>query len=99
MQHDDDGTGSGAVRLNRTQRSPRSKGHAARGNADEVSGCKRSPEREAYRKAFNPEFEITANSIVELLPDSIVTNMSIDDICRQTLYLANLVGSPYVQVH
>lgn len=98
MQHNDDHTRGRVVRLDRTQRSARPQGNPAGRHADEVSGCKRSPEREAHRPSFNPDIEVTAESLIGLLPDAKVTNRSIDDVCRQTLFLANLVSSPYVRV-
>jgi len=98
MQHNDDGSRGGAVRLDRTQRSARTQGHAAGKYADEVSGCKRSPQREAHRATLNPEYEVTVESLLGLLPDPIITHLSVDDVCRQTLFLANLVSSPYVDV-
>jgi hypothetical protein len=98
MQHNDDGSRGGAVRLDRTQRSARAQGHPAGKHVDEVSGCKRSPQREAHRATFNPEYEVTVESLIGLLPDPIITHLSVDDVCRQTLFLANLVSSPYVDV-
>lgn len=98
MPDHDDRTRGRVVSLNRTQRSPRSEGDTARRHVDEVSGCKRSPEREAHREAFNPEYEVTAESLVGLLPDPIITHLSVDDVCKQTLFLANLISSPYVKV-
>lgn len=99
MQHDDDGTGRGSVSLNRTQRSPRSKEHAAKRNDNEASGCRRSPEREAHRKAFNGEYEVTAESLIGLLPDAVIRDVTVDDVCRQQLFLANLLTSPYVRIN
>lgn len=99
MQHNDDGSRGGAVRLNRTQRSPGAQSHSARSHADEVSGCKRAPQREAYRTSFNPEFKVTAESLVGLLPDAAFLRVDVDDTCKQTLFLANLVSSPYVSIH
>lgn len=99
MQHDDDGTRYGSFGLNRTQRSPRQEDRTAGRHADEVSGCKRAPQREAHRASFNPEFEITAESLVGLLPDASLLGVNVDDVCKQTLFLANLVSSPYVHIH
>lgn len=99
MQHDDDGTRRGSVSLNRTQRSVRSKGHSAKQHVDEVSGCRRSPQREAHRATFNGEYEVTAESLVGLLPDAVIKDVSVDDVCRQQLFLANLLTSPYVRVN
>ena len=98
MQHNDDGTRNGVRSLNRTQRSARPKDHSARGNVDEVSGCKRAPQREAHRASFNGEYEITAESLIGLLPDAVLGNVDIDDVCRQQVFLANLLSSPYVKV-
>lgn len=98
MQHNDDGTRNGVRRLNRTQRSARQKDYSARGNADEVSGCKRVVEREAHRTVINPGEQVTAEHLIGLLPDPIITHLSVDEVCRQTLFLANLVSSPYVKV-
>lgn len=99
MQHNDDGSRRGPVRLDRTQRSARPKDYSTGRHADEVSGCKRLTQREVDRETFNPEYEVTAEHLVGLLPDPIVTHLSADDVCRQTLFLANLLGSPYVHVH
>lgn len=99
MQHNDDGTRGGVVRLDRTQRSARTQGHSAGRHVDETSGCRRLTQREVDREAFNPEYEVTAESLVGLLPDAVITHLTVDDVCRKTLFLANLVGSPYVHVH
>ena len=99
MQHNDDGFGNGAVRLNRTQRSARAQGHSARKHADEVSGCKRITEREAHREAVARQDELSAETLVGLLPDAAFLRVNVDDVCKQTLFLANLVGSPYVELH
>lgn len=97
MQHNDDGFGSGTVRINRTQRSVRAQDHSARRNADEASGCKRIVEREAHRARFSSE-ELTAEALVGLLPDAYLKHVKVDDVCRQTLFLANLISSPYVHL-
>lgn len=99
MQHDDDGTRYGSFGINRTQRSLRSKDHPTERYADEVSGCRRAPQREAHRKAFNGEYEVTAESLVGLLPDAILKDVDVDDVCRQQVFLANLLTSPYVRVN
>ena len=98
MQHDDDGTGNGSIGLNRTQRSFRSKAHPAKRDADEASGCRLSPERKAHRASFNGEYEITAKSLIELLPNA-VGAVDVDDVCRQQVFLANLLASPYVRLN
>lgn len=98
MQHDDDRPRNRVIRLDRTQRSLRTQDHPTERHADEVSGCKRSPEREAHRETFNPDYVVTPESLIGLLPDAKVTNRSVDDVCRQTLFLANLVSSPYIKV-
>ena len=98
MQHDDDGTGSGSISLNRTQRSIRPKAHPAEQHADEVSGCRRSPERKAHREAFTGEYAITAESLIGLLPDAVLRDVDVDDVCRQQVFLANLLTSPYVRL-
>ncbi len=98
MQHNDDGTRGRVVSLNRTQRSARSKSDTARIHVDEVSGCKRVVEREAHRASFNPELEVTAESLVGLLPDPIITHLTVDEVCKQTIFLANLLSSPYARV-
>lgn len=98
MQHNDDGTRGGVVRLDRTQRSARSQGHSTRQHADEVSGCKRIVEREAHRASFDPHLDVSPESLVGLLPDPVITHLSVDEVCKQTLFLANLVGSPYVHL-
>lgn len=99
MQHDDDGTRYGSHGINRTQRSLRSEDRPARKHVDEVSGCRRSPQREADRKAFNGEYEVTAESLVGLLPDAVLRNVDVDDVCRQQVFLANLLTSPYVRLN
>lgn len=97
MQHDDDGSRHGTVRFNRTQRSLRAQAHPAKRDADEVSGCRSYPQREVNRKTFNGEYNITAQSLVELLPDANLGSVDIDDVCRQQVFLANLLTSPYVR--
>lgn len=99
MQHDDDGTGHGSISFNRTQRSFRSEAHSAKQHADEVSGCRLTPQRETDRTPLPVEYEVTAESLIRLLPDSVVKPVSVDDVCRQQMFLANLLASPYVRVN
>ncbi len=99
MQHDDDGTRYGSFSVNRTQRSLRTEDGAARRHVDEVSGCRRAPQREAHRASFNGEYKVTAESLVGLLPDAILTDVDVDDVCRQQVFLANLLNSPYIAIN
>lgn len=98
MQHNDNGTRGGVVRLHRVERNARSQSRTASRHADEASGCKRLIEREAHRAPFNPDIEVTAESLVNLLPNPIITDLTVDQVCKQTLFLANLVGSPSVEL-
>ena len=98
MQYNDDGTRNRVVRLDRTQRSLRAKAHPAEQHANEVSRCVLSPEREAQRPSFNPNYTPSAEDLIGLLPDTEVTGIKVDDVCRKTLFLANLIGSPYVRL-
>lgn len=98
MQHDDNGTRNRVVRLHRTQRSLRTQDHPAERNADEVSRCVVSPEREAIRQAVNSEYEPTVEQLIGLLPDATVSNVNVNDVCKKTLFLANLLSSPYVRL-
>ncbi len=99
MHHNDDGTRGRVVRLDRTQRSPRSKAHPTGRYVDEVSGCKLSPQREADQQGFNPSYEPTVEQLIGLLPDAKIANLNVNDVCRKTLFLANLLSSPYVRLH
>lgn len=99
MQHDDNRTGRRIVRINRTQRSLRTQDHPTERYADEVSRCVISPERKAIRQTLNTDFEPTAESLIGLLPDAEIPGVKVDDVCRRTLFLANLIGSPYVRIN
>lgn len=98
MQHNDDGTRHRVVRLDRTQRSLRAKAHPAEQHANEVSRCQLSPERATQRPSFNPHYTPSAEELIGLLPDAEVNDVKVDDVCRKTLFLANLIGSPYVRL-
>lgn len=90
--------GSGPERIHRTQRSARQQDYQARDNADEVSGCKRAPQREAYRKALFEGPKVSLKGIFDRLPEPILKHLTVDDVCRQTLLLVDLLGKDNVVI-
>ena len=98
MQHNDDRPRNRVVRLDRSQRGRRQEDHPAGRAGDEVSRCQLSPEREAHRSSFNPNFEPTTEQLIGLLPDATLPGVKVSDVCKKTLFLANLLGSPYVRL-
>lgn len=98
MQHNDDGFGYGSFGVHRTQRSPRQEDHPTRHHADEASGCRRSPEREAHRAAVSQKLPpVRVDEILKRLPNAILTHLSIDDVCRETMLLVNLLDTNSVE--
>jgi hypothetical protein len=93
------GVGNSTRRINRTQRSPGAEGYSTGGDADEVARCIRAAERKAYRKAVAQQPPpLPPQFFVDRLPNPIIRDLSVDDVCREMLYLADLLAMDNVYI-
>jgi len=99
MPNHDSGARGSALRLDRTQRSFRSEDRSARVHADETSQCIRVAKRTTDRKAYPKVAPLDERTLTDRLPEPIITHLSVDDICREALLIADLLGRDNIDLN
>ena len=98
MSDNDRGIDSGTQRVNRTLYGLGSQGYPARSHADEARERIGAAQRKAHRAAFSKKPPLSAKSLVARLPNPIISHLSVDDVCRESLLLVDLLGMNNVDI-
>jgi hypothetical protein len=92
MSDYDSGAERGTERLNRTQRSPRAQGRPAGFDVDQARVRIGAAQRKAHRANVHPGPPLPLELLLARLPEPIIRDLSVDDICRETLVIVDLLG-------
>lgn len=98
MSDNDSSVGSGTQRRNRTLYGLGSQGYPARGHADEASKRSSAAQRKAHRATLTKKPALKAEHLLSRLPGPIITHLSVDAVCRETLLLVDLLSMENVDV-
>ncbi len=87
------------VRLDRAQRHPWAEGGPAGNDADEVGERIRAAQRKADRSALGKKpAPLKVEQVTKHLPDTVIKRVNVDEVCRETLTLAALLGNEAIVI-
>jgi hypothetical protein len=98
MSDNDSGVGVSTRRLGRIQRRARPQDNAAKRDADEVSEYRRVVERKTHREVIAALPTLSVESCVARLPHPIITHLSPDDVCKETMVIVDLLSNENIEI-
>jgi hypothetical protein len=89
---------SSTSRLDSLECDARGEGYTTGDDAYQVSQRISAAQRKADRKAIAKLPSLSAEFIIGRLPDTIIRHLSVDDVCRETLLLVDLLRMDNVSI-
>ncbi len=90
--------GRSSLRLRRPKRSDDKEAGPEQRSAREARFNIGPPQRKAHREVIAAQPALSLDVLSARLPNPIITHLSVDDVCKETLFIVDLLGNDGIDI-